>query len=283
MRHTNSPMRYPGSKAIIADYIGEILVRNHMHGATYVEPFCGGGSVALDLLYNERVSQIILNDLDYRLFSFWDSILNKPEEFCAQLARTPVTMEERENQMEIYRHPDQYSAFYVGFATFFLNKVNRSGILTGGPIGGTEQSGPWKITTKFGKQYFYRVIQKFARYKSRIQLYNMDAVDFLKAEVRPLGNNTFVYLDPPYHGVGKELYRDHYFESEDHCRLAGAVANLKQPWLMSYDNVPQIRALYPTNRVEDVAMYYHTYSRKHKAEILIYGNCQPVGSVVDVR
>ena len=283
VRHTNSPMRYPGSKAQIAEFVGEILLRNHMHAATYVEPFCGGASVGLDLLYNERVSQIVLNDLDYRLYSFWNSILNQPEEFCDQLRRTPVTMEERENQMEIYRHPDEYAPFYVGFSTFFLNKVNRSGILTGGPIGGTEQAGPWKITTKFGKDYFYRVIRKFARYGNRIQLYNMDAVDFLGKVVHQHGRNTFIYLDPPYHGVDKELYRDHYFEEKDHCRLSEAVKKLRQPWLMSYDDVPEIRALYPNNLVEDMAMYYHTYSKKHKAEILIYGNCQPVGSVAGVR
>jgi DNA adenine methylase len=276
-------MRYPGSKAIIAENIGEILVKNHMLGTTYVEPFCGGCSVALDLLYNEIVSQVILNDIDYRLYSFWDSILRRPEEFIDQLRRTPVTMEEREHQLEIYRHPDQYSSFFVGFATFFLNKTNRSGILTGGPIGGTEQAGAWKISTKFGKDYFYRTVRKFARYGSRIQLYNLDAVDFLGKVVHQLGHTTFIYLDPPYHGVGKELYRDHYFEEEDHCRLSEAVKKLRQPWLMSYDDVPEIRALYPNNRVEDMAMYYHTYSRKHKAEILIYGNCQPVPVLDGVR
>jgi len=258
-------------------------LRNHMHAATYVEPFCGGASVALDLLYNERVSNIVLNDIDYRLFSFWDAILNKPEEFCDQLRRTPVTMAERENQMEIYRHPEQYSSFFVGFACFFLNKTNRSGILSGGPIGGVEQAGDWKITTKFGKQYFYRVIRKFARYGSRIQLFNMDAVEFLDKVVRPLGANTFIFLDPPYFSVGKELYRDHYFEVEDHYRLSEAVKELKQPWLMSYDDVSEIRALYPNNLVEDMAMYYHTYSKKHKAEILIYGNCQPVPVLDGVR
>ena len=283
MRHTNSPMRYPGSKAVIAEYIGEILVRNHMLGATYVEPFCGGSSVALDLLYSEQVSRVVLNDIDYRLCSFWDAILRKPEEFCDQLRRTPVTMEEREHQIEIYRHPDEYAPFYVGFSTFFLNKVNRSGILTGGPIGGTEQAGEWKITTKFGKDYFYRVIRKFARYGNRIQLFNQDAVDFLDSGVRPLGNNTFVYLDPPYHGVGKELYKDHYFESEDHCRLAEAVRGLRQKWLLSYDDVPEIRALYPTNTIENLNMYYHTYAKKHKDEILIYGNCEPVPRMAGVR
>jgi len=192
-------------------------------------------------------------------------------------------MEERENQMEIYRHPDEYAPFYVGFSTFFLNKVNRSGILTGGPIGGTEQSGPWKITTKFGKDYFYRTVRKFARYGNRIQLYNMDAVDFLGKVVHQHGRNTFIYLDPPYHGVGKELYKDHYFEEEDHCRLAEALRKVDKQWLMSYDDVPEIRALFPANTIENLNMYYHTYAKKHKDEILIYGNCQPVGSVVDVR
>lgn len=275
-------MRYPGSKAVLAEYIAEILLRNHMHAATYVEPFCGGCSVALDLLYNERVSRIVLNDADFRLYSFWDSILYKPEEFCDHLRRTPVTMDEREHQTEIYRHPGEYSPFYVGFSTFFLNKVNRGGILTAGPIGGSEQAGAWKITTKFGKDYFYRTVRKFARYRDRIQLSNMDAVEFLDKVVRPL-EKTFIFLDPPYHGVGKELYKDHYFEEQDHCRLAEAVRGLGQPWLMSYDDVPQIRALYPANTVEDLSMYYHTYSRKHKDEILIYGNCEPVRRMLEVN
>lgn len=67
----------------------------------------------------------------------------------------------------------------VAFATFFLNRTNRSGILKAGVIGGKEQSGKWKLDVRFNKDDLTKRIQMIGRYKDRIHVYNKDAIDLL--------------------------------------------------------------------------------------------------------
>ena len=59
-----SPLRYPGGKAKVADFVQCLIKENALLDGTYVEPYVGGGSVALSLLFNEYVSDIHINDKD---------------------------------------------------------------------------------------------------------------------------------------------------------------------------------------------------------------------------
>lgn len=68
----------------------------------------------------------------------------------------------------------------IGFSTFFLNRTNRSGILKGGVIGGKNQEGQWKLDARYNKSDLISRIQKISKNRERIDLYNMDAIDFIK-------------------------------------------------------------------------------------------------------
>lgn len=65
-----SPLRYPGGKGKVADYFKQIFRDNSLYDGVYVEPYAGGASVALSLLFNEYVSKIIINDIDRSIFAF---------------------------------------------------------------------------------------------------------------------------------------------------------------------------------------------------------------------
>ena len=45
-----SPLRYPGSKRRLVDYISEALRINGIRPSLFIEPFVGGGSVVINLL-----------------------------------------------------------------------------------------------------------------------------------------------------------------------------------------------------------------------------------------
>jgi DNA adenine methylase len=146
-----SPLRYPGGKGKIANYFKRIFKDNLLYDGIYVEPYGGGCSVALALLYNEYASKVIINDLDRSIFAFWHSVLEETDELCKLIYDTPVTIENWEIQKQIQKNKEQHDLLDVGFSTFFVNRTNRSGIISAGVIGGRKQEGKWKLDARYNR------------------------------------------------------------------------------------------------------------------------------------
>lgn len=265
-RYQYSPLRYPGGKASLYPLIDGIIAANNLDRPTYVEPFAGGAGVALSLLMLEKVDRIVINDFDRAIYSFWKALLNDTEKFITTMMRTPVTVPEWRRQKKVYTNK-RSAYFSIGFATFFLNRTNRSGVLNAGPIGGHDQTGAWKIGARFNKKDLAARIRKIAFYKDKIELKNEDGILLAK---RMIGKkNTIVYLDPPYYIQGSRLYLNHYKE-RDHQNLAKLLNSKKSGhWLLTYDNVRQIRKLYPKRRINTFALNYHVRDSRKGSEILV--------------
>jgi len=240
---TPSPLRYPGGKAIYAEILMSVIDNNDLSNCTFVEAFAGGAGAAITLLLSGKVKSIFLNDLDPAIYSFWRSILENTEEFLHLMHRTPITVKEWCKQREIYRaKPDDI--LQLGFATFFLNRCNRAGILLANPIGGLEQKGKYRIDARFKKEKLELKIRKIANRKDVINTYNLDAIEFVKKVKRKHRNRKFlIYFDPPYYQKGELLYFNHY-RHDDHEELSHHIRNCSFPWLLSYDNQPEITDLY---------------------------------------
>ena len=240
----NTPLRYPGGKSRITGFISKIIKDNNIVEGNYVEPFAGGCGVALNLLLDGIVNNIYINDKDRSIYAFWYSILNNCNEFIKRINTVDISVEEWKKQQDIQKNKEQCDLFELGFSTFFLNRTNRSGIIKGGIIGGLQQSGPWKLDVRFNKEKLIQKILKIEKYKEKIHLYNLDAVEFLDAVIPQLDiANTLFYLDPPYYVKGGQLYMN-YFKHEDHVRIFNAVQKLKHHWLVSYDNQKENIELY---------------------------------------
>lgn len=271
MRYS-TPLRYPGGKGKLTDFVKLLIKKNDLLDGHYVEPFAGGAGVALSLLFQEYVLHIHINDINKAIYSFWHSVIHETEGLCRHIADTPVTMDEWKRQRAIQANSDKASMLELGFSTFFLNRTNRSGIITGGVIGGQGQNGQWKIDARYNKQALITRIQKVAYYRSRISIYNLDASDFLLNTVPLLPDNTLIYLDPPYYVKGKDLYEDHYTH-KDHEVLATIVAGeIKQRWIVSYDLVPQITQMYSQFRQIDYQLSYSAADRYKGSELMVFDN-----------
>lgn len=246
---------------------------NAASGGTYVEPYAGGAGVALALLFGEQVDRVIINDADASIYAFWKSILTQPEPFVELLQRTPATVAEWRRQREIYLRPRGHSRLRVGFATFYLNRCNRSGIISsGGPIGGTMQTGEWKIDARLNRAELAARIRRIASYANRITVSNADAVDLLANEVPELAKRrrAFVYLDPPYYAKGQDLYLN-FYAHDDHAALAAHLSQERSyRWLMSYDNVREIRDLYRGFRQVQFSLDYSARERRVGKEVMIF-------------
>jgi DNA adenine methylase len=242
-----SPLRYPGGKTALAPLLAETIQVNEIEGGTYLEPFAGGSGLALSLLFSETVGNIHLNDLDRRIYSFWAAILNQSESFLERLDKVQVNVEEWQRQREVMRRWKTAKILDLGFATFFLNRCNRSGVFNAGPIGGYDQTGNYKIDVRFNKKELRKKIERIALYRDRITVWNLDAIEFLKRVFQKgeiTHSQSLVYMDPPYFMKAQRLY-PLYFIDDDHARLAKYLNSQKRMrWLVSYDDTEEIRRLY---------------------------------------
>jgi DNA adenine methylase len=268
----HSPLRYPGGKGALANFIKLVIAQNKLLDGDYVEVYAGGAGIAWSLLFEEYVRCVHVNDLNKALMAFWYSVLEDTDELCRLVRDTEVTIEEWLRQRAIQTHLQDRSRLEIGFSTFFLNRTNRSGILNGGVIGGQEQAGEWRMDARFNKQDLIRRIQRIAQYANRIKLYNLDAADFIERTLPNLPQNTLVYLDPPYFKKGQELYENHYHQ-KDHAEIATLVSNsIRQPWLVSYDNEPAIMSLYEEHRCVDYAVDYSAQTRYKGSEVIFHSS-----------
>lgn len=267
-----SPLRYPGGKGKLSNYVQLLFQYNRLTDGHYVEPYAGGASVALSLLFEEYASVVHINDYDYRVFAFWDSVLNETEELCQRIGETEVTVKSWHQQKEVQRNPEKYSKLEIGFSTFFLNRTNRSGILKAGIIGGLDQSGKWKIDARFNKEELIQRIKKVSKYRNRIKLYNDDAVDLTRKLSKSLPKQTLFYFDPPYYNKGKDLYIN-FYELADHQQIAQLIGRLENKyWLVSYDNHDIIKSLYSGFLQRTYQLNYHAGNAAQGTEIMIFSD-----------
>jgi DNA adenine methylase len=265
-----SPLRYPGGKGKIANFIKLLFEKNQLLDGYYVEPYAGGASVALALLFNEYVSTIIINDLDKSIYAFWHSVINQPDELCKLIYDTPVDVETHKRQREIQKIKTEIPLLELGFSTFFLNRTNRSGIIKAGMIGGNDQNGNYKIDARYNKKNLIQRIERIAKYKDRIRLFNLDAIELIKTISEVIPQKTLIYFDPPYYLKGKELYVNHY-KHEDHLLLSKTINEISNClWLISYDNAKEIKDIYKDHLQFEYSLNYSAVNATKGSEVIIY-------------
>lgn len=278
--HFLSPLRYPGGKRKLANFIKLVVHYNDLLDSEYFEPYAGGASVALALLFDEYVRHIHINDLDFGVYAFWHSALNSTEALCRLIHDTPVTMEEWYRQKHI-QGDSNAELLKLGFSTFFLNRTNRSGIISGGVVGGKAQSGKWKLDARFNKLNLINRIQRVARYQNRIHLYNLDGSHFLNRIPIFKSDRVFVYLDPPYFVKGQQLLYKNYYQLKDHETVAKRVRDLRSSWIVSYDEVPEIRTLYKHFPHLSYGLQYSAQERYRGKEIMFFSKDLNIPDVIN--
>lgn len=265
-----SPLRYPGGKGKVANYIKVLLLDNDLVGSEYVEPYAGGASVALALLFEDYVEAIHINDLNPGVHAFWSSVLHETDRLCERIESVAVTMDEWHRQREV-ASSEGVDSFDLGFATFFLNRTNRSGIIKGGVIGGKQQNGEWKLDARFHKEDLVQRIRKVGRHRNRVHLTNLDAIAFLHPWTTGVQAPAFIYLDPPYFVKGRGLY-DNFYGPGDHAAVADVVGQLQHPWVVSYDAAPEIAALYAGFDAIRYSLTYSANTRGLGSEVMYFSH-----------
>lgn len=264
-----SPLRYPGGKGKLEPFM-ELLIKQTGHfGGTYVEPFAGGAGIALELLEKEIVNEIVINDLDKGIYSFWRAILTETNRFIDDIRNVELTVNEWNRQRQVIDDCRRYS-YELGFATFYMNRTNRSGIIKGGVIGGVEQAGTWKMNARFNREGLIERIAKIAEKKSRVHLYNKDVSSFVLNYLPRYQQNAFVYFDPPYFEKGKQLYLN-FFSYNDHVRIERMIDNyVNCDWVITYDDVREIADIYRNHILRRIDLNYSAAVKRKASEIIVF-------------
>lgn len=228
-----SPLRYPGGKACIFKFMTKLLEKNDLVGIDYAEPYVGGAGLALKLLMDEYVNELFINDLDPSIYSLWYAILNYPNELCSWIEMVKVDVQQWLYYKNVQRNYKVADALELAKSTFFLNRTNVSGVISGGPIGGMSQKGKYKIDVRFNKEDLVARIEDISQFAHRIHLSNQNGVDFVDA-IEQKCAHVFMYLDPPYYQKGADLYLN-AFKDADHKILAEKVKKMRALWMVSYD------------------------------------------------
>ena len=264
---TDTPLRYPGGKTQMAPLVLDVLRLNGLQQGFYCEPFAGGAGIACKLLVDGHISEAWINDIDVSIHAFWHSVLHASDDLCDLIERTPITIEEWHRQRAV-QDGKRRSVLALGFSTLFLNRTNRSGILRAGVIGGLEQRGAYALDCRFNRQDLIRKVRRLAMYKDQIKLTQDDGRDYIATTVRSLPQKSLVNIDPPYFAKGPELYTS-FFSADDHADLARAVRAIKRPWLLTYDDAPEIAALYAGLPSTRMSLTYYAQVKRRGTELLV--------------
>lgn len=274
MPRTSSPLRYPGGKTQLTSFVRNLLITNNIVEGTYIEPFAGGAGVAIQLLLDGDVNSIVINDYDKSIYSIWYSILNNTEKFISLISNTPITIDEWHKQKAMYlRNKNRQNSLEGAFATFFLNRTNVSGIISGGPIGGMNQTGKYKIDCRFNKVDLIRKIRLIADRRENITLYRKDALELIDIINENYDtDSTLIFFDPPYYVQGKNLYLS-FYSNNSHKKLFEKIGILNDfYWITTYDYAPQISEIY--HNVDQKYEYELSYSvnKKRKAKEFMFAS-----------
>ncbi len=262
-----SPLRYPGGKSALYARLREVIRSNGLAGCTYVEPYAGGAGAGLGLLVTGQVSRVVINDLDHAIAAFWKLVVKEPNALRSRIQNARLDPEEWAKQREAYLTADRSDFHTLGYATFYLNRTSRSGVLNAGPIGGHDQTGNYKIDARFYCDILSERIRILSLYTDRIVVSSIDGKELIKKYAGRA--NTFIYADPPYFEKSRGLYMN-AFAPADHAALADVLnSHAQRSWVLTYDNSPQVAKLYPERRRHEFELYYSAHRARRAKEIVV--------------
>lgn len=255
-------LRYPGGKSKLLKQIEGVMPFGGglFSPERYVEPFLGGGSVAIRNLTRTQFKSVLLADKDFSLIELWKCVRDQPMLLISKVSKW------KPNVDDWYKAKDmdgvEGNAVDVAMNKLILQYCSHAGIgyLAGGPQGGKNQDSDYKIGCRWNTDRIIRTIKAFSKLLNGVDIIQCD---FEQIELRC---TDFVFADPPYAVAGESLYR-HSFSTQDHIRLKEWITRGDQDWVVTYDDCDLIRSLYAGYTITEILN--STGNNNSKVELLI--------------
>lgn len=245
-------IRYPGSKDKHLKFLGNHLIAG-CNNRTIVEPFAGTASVTFYLLQKGLVDKYVINDIDTNIIAMWKVVKDNPEWLIQEIKKyTPSVQDFYE-----FKENPGISLKDKALRKVILHQISYSGLgpMAGGPLGGKSQQGEYKIDARWRPLKLEKLIRETSRLLNSAEgIITADTWENCLDDA--IKNGDFVYLDPPYYRQGPVLYTE---GNIDHVLLAKKLKKANTNWVLSYDDVPEIRDLYAFANVQrlDVTSHLH--------------------------
>lgn len=250
----NSFMAWVGGKKALRD---EILARFPRNYKRYIEVFGGAGWV---LFHKPPGNDFeVFNDFNGNLVNLYRCVREQPEALRNEL-RYMLNSRLDFEYMKGMLH-SQAVLPDVRRAAYYYALIRYS-YAAGTSTFGSQPHAMWNN---------FPLIESAAGRLQKVVIENKDCVKFIRQYDRP---ESFFYCDPPYYNA------DQYYEAVssdgfDHAGLADALLGIKGKFLLSYNDCPEIRALYDRpgivvegiSRLSNIAQRYE--NGKQYPELLI--------------
>lgn len=276
-----TPLRYPGGKARFAPFIASVMQLNGLDGGHYMEPYAGGAGVALELLFDGVVTDVHINDADPAVHAFWFAATAHPDALIRLVETEPINMDAWMHWRGVMRGDTEATDVERGFATLFMNRTNRSGILKGGVIGGKHQAGAYKLDARFKREVLVGRLRRIADRARCIHVHCRDALELLQHATELMPAKSLIYLDPPYYVKGSGLYRN-FYQHDDHLEIAQLLRqrDFGRRWVVSYDDAEQIREMYEGVRSIQYGLGYTAQRRYTGSEVMLFDPLLNLGDLL---
>lgn len=259
-----SPLRYPGGKTWLIPHVRAWLAPRQPRPRTLIEPFCGGGIVALTAVCEDLVEQCIMTELDHDVAAFWHTALRYNTELCHLVFEFKPTRE------SVSALADQAPRGLLehGFRTLVLNRTRRGGILAPGAALTKSGENNKGLASRWYPDTIIHRLRNIEAHAPQIHFCETDGLDLLEVIAEVPG--TVAFIDPPYTAGGKRAGRRLYSHSQiDHRRLFKILAQTPIDFLMTYDRSPEIAELIAEYSFHAVEVVMKNTHHAHISELVI--------------
>lgn len=263
-----SPFRYPGGKTWLVPRIRQWLSSLNWRPDLFLEPFAGGGIVALTVAFEQLADHVVMVELDPQVAAVWHTILKGD---AAWLANAIVDFELNEHTLEEALAQPAASKQELAFQTILKNRTYRGGILAPG-AGKIKYGENGKgLLSRWYPVTISRRILEIAQIRDRITFFEGDGL----AVARQYADNTHCafFIDPPYTASAKHAGSRLYLYSElDHAELFRLASTFAGDFLMTYDNADELRALAAAHQFDTELIAMKNTHHAEMTELLIGRN-----------
>jgi len=249
-----SPLVYIGGKSILLKTIIP-LIPDHQ---TYCEVFCGAAWV---FFKKEPSKYEVINDLDSDIITFYRVLQNHLEEFLKQF-KWVLSSREFFEDWKRQQFAGGLTDIQKAARYYYLQRHSFNGRVKGKNFSVRVMGRPHINLLRIEEE----LSDVYLRL-SRVVIENLKWQELIKRYDRP---GTFFYLDPPY---WKKPYYEHNLTPQDYNVMAHALADIKGSFILSINDVPEIRKIFSDFQIMPVSFAY-SVSKKNTVgkELLISNN-----------
>jgi DNA adenine methylase len=251
---TRSPLAWLGGKSKLADTIIQRMPGDHL---AYVEVFAGAAWV----LFKKPESKVeIINDINRELVTLYRCVKHHLPELVAQFKWMLVARDEFDRFMQT---PADTLTDIQRSARFYYLSKTAFGARVAKPTFGIAASGQSRLNLLRIEEDLSEAHLRL----SRVYIENRPYGQVIERFDKP---TTLFYLDPPYWGCEDDYGKD-LFSREDFTALAGQLDGIKGRFILSLNDLPEVREVFANFRIEAVKTRYSVGAKANKevGEVLI--------------